>query len=356
MYAPPSWLMPLLAPAATLYEWAVRRRNRRYDSGLARVVRADAPVISVGNITVGGAGKTPLVIDLLRQLRELGRSPAVLTRGYGSRRPQDADEVREIEETGRGVVVADPDRVRGARIAADRHRADVLVLDDGFQHRRLARDLDIVVIDPLDPWGGGRLLPAGRLREPVEGLRRAGLIVISRSNLAPASATAGIHARLRDIGVAAPVVTARVEAVAIEHAGGACDPPDFLRGRRVLAVCGLGNPASFMRLVESLGAELTGACEFPDHHRYHRADVARIARHASNGRAETVLTTGKDWVKLAPLWRAAGRADHGPRLCCLRIAARLDDAERRVDAALRAALRSPATAAPADTPRESRRA
>ncbi|HMQ16529.1 MAG TPA: tetraacyldisaccharide 4'-kinase [Phycisphaerae bacterium] len=345
MYAPPSWLMPLLAPAAALYGSVIRLRNRRYDGGRAEVRRAAVPVVSVGNVTVGGTGKTPLVITLLHRLRELNCKPAVLTRGYGGWRPHQADEVREIVEAGCGAVVADPDRVRGAQVAVARHHADVLVLDDGFQHRRLARELDIVVIDALDPWGGGRLLPAGRLREPLAGLRRAGLIVISRSNLAPGPAVAGIQARLREICVAAPVVTARVEAVAVEHEGGVSEPPELLRGRRVLAVCGLGNPGSFVRLVESLGAEMTGVCEFADHHRYNRSDATRIARRASHDRAETVLTTGKDWVKLAPLWSASGSSPDRPRLCCLRIAMRLDDADRRLESALRAALNSPAPAA-----------
>lgn len=330
MYEPPRWLSLLLGPAAAIFEGVVRRRNAAYDAGRG-IHKVAVPVISVGNLTVGGTGKTPLVIELVRRLRVLGRRPAVLTRGYAGRRPEEADEVREIIEAGCGPVVANPDRVAGAAEALGRHAADILVLDDGFQHRRLARDLDLVLIDALDPWGGGRLLPAGRLREPLAGLRRAGFIVLSRANLVTREHLTDLNARLDALGLQQiPRVTARIRATAVENGAGQSLSPDALRGRSVHAVCGLGNPQAFLRLVDQCGAVRRGHTIMRDHHHYRPADVTKIARRAAG--ADLVLTTGKDWVKLRALWPAGAGTPPVP-LLRLRVVVELEP-EAVLDAAL----------------------
>ncbi len=157
-----------LTPLSMVYAAGVGIRNLYYERARGAVHRAAIPVISIGNLTAGGTGKTPFVVEVVRRLRALERNPVILTRGYAAAPGETADEVLEFRETLPGVaVVVDPDRVRGAETAHEQHGADCVVLDDGFQHRRLGRDLDIVVIDTLDPWGGGLILPAGRLREPV---------------------------------------------------------------------------------------------------------------------------------------------------------------------------------------------
>lgn len=320
MRLPPPWLRPLLIPPALLYELLIRARNRAFDSGRRAARRAAVPVISVGNLTVGGTGKTPMVIELVRLLHELGRRPAVLTRGYRSRGGV-SDEAEEIATACDVAVVVNPDRAAGARQAVELHGADVLVLDDGFQHRQLARDLDIVLIDALDPWGGGWMLPAGRLREPRESLRRAQAIIVTRTNQANGDAIARIVDEIRALAPRAGVYRSSVIATRVVGAAGAA-APESLSARRVLPVCGLGNPDSFLETLRSLGAVVTAPAIFPDHHAYRPADVRVLAQHAEAAGVELVVTTHKDYVKLGKLWTQAATA---PPLVCLDVRLRLDD-------------------------------
>lgn len=291
----------LLAPLSALYAAVTHCRNALFD----RVARASTappfPVVSVGNITTGGTGKTPLVIEVVRRLLERGRRPAILTRGYRGARDQPADEVREFAEALPDVpVLVDADRARGARAAHDAHRADCGVLDDGFQHRRLRRHLDLVVIDALDPWGGDRLLPAGRLRERLAGLCRADLLVLNRVNLAPPAQLESIEARLTSIAPAVPRIRAEVRPGALRAADGVAHPLAALERRRVVPLCGIGNPDSFLATLRALGAELCTPQILPDHHRYRPADLARILGAAARAGAD-VVTTRKDWVKLSDM-------------------------------------------------------
>jgi len=301
-----------LVPLGWLYGAVIRARNAHYDRIAAASHLAEIPVISVGNITVGGTGKTPIVIETVRRLNDLGASPAILTRGYGAAPGETPDEVIEFEQTLPGVpVVVNPDRVAGAQEAHLAHGADCAVLDDGFQHRRLRRDLDIIVIDALDPWGGGRMLPAGRLREPLAGLGRAHLFVISRSNQAEQQTVERIEDTLSELAPQASIVRATVEVDAIVHVDDQNDKPGMLGYHNVLPVCGIGNPITFLR---SLGQHAGRVCKpllFRDHHRYGEASVRRILSIARKRGADLVVTTRKDWVKLAPIWpdRASGAAD-----------------------------------------------
>jgi tetraacyldisaccharide 4'-kinase len=295
----------LLMPLAVLYAGVIRARNLYYARVGSAVRAAGVPVISVGNITTGGTGKTPMVAEIVRRLLALGRRPAILTRGYGAASNETADEVREFLESLPDVpVMVNPDRVAGAA-SATAQGADCLVLDDGFQHRRLARDLDIVLVDALQPWGGGCVLPAGRLREPLSSLRRADAFVITRTNQATPDAIANIVGRLRRYGADKPIVRAEVQPEATVHLDGRRGPLTSLVGRHVLAVCGIGNPRTFEMLVESLTGTAPEILVYADHHRYSAVDVNAIGSMAGQAGVELVVTTHKDWVKLAPLWPAS---------------------------------------------------
>ena len=295
----------LLTPLAGVYARIMRRRNRRYGSGCG-VRQASVPVISVGNITVGGTGKTPTVIEVARRLREWGRKPAILTRGYGARAGETADEVLEFHDAVPDVpVVVNPDRVAGAASAVAKHGADCLVLDDGFQHRRLARDLEIVLVDALDPWGGGQVLPAGRLREPLEGLARADLVIITRTNQVEADQVAAIETAVARHAPNAPIVSSVVEPVGLVHLDGSTASLDTLAGQRVQPVCGLGNPGTFGRLLVPLAGCVRTVLAFRDHHRYTRRDAEIIAAAAQARGVDLVVTTRKDWGKLACVWPSA---------------------------------------------------
>jgi len=345
----PVALRAVLAPAAWLYGAIVALRNMLYDRRWLRIYKADAPVISVGNLTVGGTGKTPVVLELWRRLVALRRRPAILTRGYAAARGQPADEVLEmLDEAPDALVVVEPDRVAGAGWAIDARAVDCLLLDDGFQHRRLARDLDIVLIDALRPWGGGRLLPAGRLREPRASLRRAQVVLVTRANQVEAGRVSEIAAEITRLAPRARVLTADVRPTGLlwtdaagerrrELAALACTTP--------LPVCGLGNPASFVAAVEELCAAARRPLLFRDHHRYAARDVARILQAARQAGADAVVVSRKDWVKLAPLWAAAGAAAETP---LVRLDARMEiqDPTGALDAALRRALRMPPAASP----------
>lgn len=324
----------LLLPFSMAYSSAMRLRNLAYDRVPALVRRADIPVISVGNLTVGGTGKTPMVVDVVSRLRAMGRRPAVLTRGYKGTADRPADEVLELREALPGIpVIVDPNRVAAANEATRSHGADCAVLDDGFQHRRLARDLDIVLIDALDPWGGDRVLPAGRLREPWSGLRRADALVITRANQADTAQVDAIEARLRRVVPDKTIWQAGVEVASIVDLDGWPQPAATLNGRRVFVVCGLGNPATFRRLVEALGAGVVGQRVFHDHHHYSVPDVACIDADAQRVGADYVVTTRKDWVKLVRLWSNRQRP-----LARVDIRVTWPDAATELDARLRQAV------------------
>jgi tetraacyldisaccharide 4'-kinase len=328
----------LLMPLSGLYAGAVYARNFYYDHVPTAVRRAAVPVISVGNLTVGGTGKTPFVIEVVRRLRALGQRPAILTRGYHAAPGESADEVREFQEAAPEVpVVVNPDRVAGAARAVAEHAADCVVLDDGFQHRRLGRDLDIVLIDALAPWGNGALLPAGRLREPRKSLRRADVFVITRANQVEPAATETIAARLRTYDSDKLILWAGVEAEALVDRAGRRRPPADLAGRCALPVCGLGNPRTFTTLLDSLTSPVYPPLVFADHARYGRKDVDRIIATARRAGADVVVTTRKDWVKLAPRWSE-------PALDLLRLDVRvaLPEGAQELDARLRQVVRATA--------------
>jgi tetraacyldisaccharide 4'-kinase len=288
----------LLAPAWVPYRLAVAVRNLAYDRGLFASHPLPVPVISLGNLTAGGTGKTPAALAVVERLRRAGRHPAILSRGY-----RGVDGVNEEARlAGDTPVVCDPNRLAGGQraIAAG---ADCLVLDDGFQHRRLRRDLDIVLIDATRPWGdagGGRgaVLPLGYLREGRRGLARADLLWITRADLVTPTRLAQLQRELSPFG---PVVEERATGFALTPlatpaAAGAIHATPAPRA--VLLVSGIGNPAGFEAAALRAGLNVLESHRFPDHHHYTAAEADWLLARAAACGAELV-TTSKDAVKLA---------------------------------------------------------
>ncbi len=288
-----------------LYALAVARRNRRYDRGRGTVT-LDRPVISVGNLSVGGTGKTPMVIHLVRWLISAGRRPCIAMRGYGSARTPGgiSDEAAQYQnELGNVPVVAGADRVDGLiRLFATPagERVDCVVLDDGFQHRKISRQLEVVMIDATrDPFRD-RLLPAGWLREPVRSLERARWVVLSHAEASAPGAVYQMGAAIRaiDAGIRVAVTRHTWTELFIETRDGIeVAEVAWLRARNVLAVCGLGNPAPFLAAVEkAVGGRTVDRIVMGDHAPYRDPAIRRVLD-AAKGK-DAVVTTAKDWTKL----------------------------------------------------------
>jgi tetraacyldisaccharide 4'-kinase len=281
------------------YGWATQFRNRLYDRGWKHAFRASVPVVSIGNLTLGGTGKTPCVEYVAAYYRSQGRRPVILSRGYGGRGAVN-DEAMLLEENLPGIPhVQGADRVASAKRAAREWGAEVLVLDDGFQHRRLARDLDLLLVDATEPWGNGHLFPRGLLREVRQEMRRADIILLTRCD----QVTAEESGRLREaLGRLAPdkcLVETVHEPVGLVDSVRATWSVDELRDRTVAAFCGIGNPDAFERTLLGLGARVEALRVFPDHHRYTPIDVKSLDGWARQLAKDcVVVTTQKDLVKL----------------------------------------------------------
>jgi tetraacyldisaccharide 4'-kinase len=292
------------------YTLAVRWRNYRYDTERATIYRVPVPVISIGNLTLGGTGKTPMVEWLTRWFSGRQMRVALLSRGYGAANGEENDEARELKEKLPHVPhLQNPDRVAAARQAIDRFGVQAILLDDAFQHRRLARDLDIVLLDALEPFGFGHVFPRGTLREPVTGLRRAQVVVLSRADILNPSDRDAIRREVERYAPAAAwaeVVHAPRKLLA---ASGQEQPLATLRGQRVAAFGGLGNPAGFRHTLQACGYQVVDFREFPDHHCYGLADLESLTTWAARLGVVAIVCTHKDLVKLAidhlgscPLW------------------------------------------------------
>ena len=288
----------LLGAAAQPYRLVVEARNLAFDRGWKAAHRAGVPVVSVGNLTLGGTGKTPMVEWVARRFRLRGLRVAILSRGYGRAEGLN-DEGRVLEDNLPDVPhLQGADRVALARTAVEELGSQVLVLDDGFQHRRLARDVDLVLLDALDPFGLGRLFPRGLLREPVGSLRRASVVVLSRADLVDPATRSSIRAEAERRAGPLRWAEARHAPLGQVDSAGDASTLDRLAGARVAAFCGIGNPEGFRRTLLGLGLDLAGARTYPDHHPYSAADVADLAAWARGVRADLALTTQKDLVKL----------------------------------------------------------
>jgi len=297
----------LLAIAAIGYSLAVRLRNFLYSKGLLKVHHVDSAVLCVGNITVGGTGKTPLVVWLCNLITQNGKC-AILTRGYKARTQENKDLKDEIailaESCPEAEVIVNPDRVSGAAEAIEKHAAKVLIMDDGFQHRRLARDLDIAAIDATQPFGYGKMLPAGLLREPVSSLKRAGAVVITRCDQVTEAQLSELEQKLRAIKsnmIIARSIHAPVYAKSMDNKEISIEQ---LKGTKIFAFCGIGNPDAFLNTIKNLGAELAGSKVYDDHYHYTDASLAEISEQAKEFGGDLILTTEKDWTKVVPNFKS----------------------------------------------------
>jgi tetraacyldisaccharide 4'-kinase len=304
-------LRGLLAAGEPLYRWYARRRNRGYDTGRLPITRVDTTVISVGNLTVGGTGKTPFVCWLAQWLQSRAVGVTLISRGYGRGGGQLNDEALELAARLPGVPhLQNADRVAAARQALAVNPRQVLILDDAFQHRRIARELDIVLVDALEPFGFGRLLPRGLLREPIEGLSRAQVVGLSRADAVSAARREEIHREVARVAPQATWIELSHRPAALINSDGQTAALDTLRGQKVLAFCGIGNPAGFAHTLESAGLNVLTLREFPDHHRYSERDLSDLDQWtASAPQAAAAVCTHKDLVKIPrdklgqlPLW------------------------------------------------------
>ncbi len=289
-------MAPLTVPASWLYGLVVARRNRRFDRGRS-VESVGVPVISVGNITAGGAGKSPMVGWIAAWLLAEGRVPVVALRGYGSRPGEASDEQKEHRERRPEVeVVADPDRVEALRAFLPLHPdVDCVILDDGFQHRRLHRDLDLVLVDATRDTLDDRLLPRGYLREPLAGLARADAVVVTRAR----AVDDHLARRIERYHGRPPIAWSRHAWTRLAFHEGDAGPGfvdvDWLRGKRLLTLLGVGHPQSIIDQLEQAGATVAANLPARDHQRYDPAFMT-VARSLCDG-VDALVMTAKDWVK-----------------------------------------------------------
>ena len=305
-----------LTPLSGLYSLVVGRRSALYERGVFKQHRVPVPVISVGNITAGGTGKTPLVEWIARTLAAEGHRPCVVTRGYRRNTKgrivasngidisatlyEAGDEAFMLAESlkGKAAVVCDADRVAGANWAVENLKCDVIILDDAFQHRRIARDLDIVTIDATNPWGNGNLLPAGTLREPLVALSRADCFVITRAD---DGQTTALRDELRKLNAKAPIFTSVTNLLETRIVSTNVSAPLDPKSHAIAGFCAIGNPESFFALLKREGFDLKYQRPFRDHHRFDQSDLERVEDAARKAGAELLITTAKDAVKLREL-------------------------------------------------------
>jgi tetraacyldisaccharide 4'-kinase len=305
----------LLSSAGWLYGKIADIRNALYDRGVLRSHDLGAKTISIGNITTGGTGKTPLVAHVAEILADAGEKVCILTRGYGRKNERErvlvSDWVNVLADTrtggdepvelagkliGKAIVVADADRVAAAEWAKENFGITAFVLDDGFQHRRAKRDLDIVCIDATNPFGKGTSLSRGILREPLSNLSRADVIIITRAELA--DDLDQLRSKILRLSPASRIFVSRSE-LADADSGSSVGLLDI--GLSAFAFCGIGNPEAFFASVRRRGYEIKGTRVFPDHHYYTQQEFRELKREAHESGASLLLTTWKDNVKLTEL-------------------------------------------------------
>lgn len=309
----------LLPPLSGIYAAVTKARLAAYRRGFLPETHLPVTVVSIGNLTTGGTGKTPLVEFVSRILAGRGRKVCILTRGYGRTNPADrvivsdgstvlsnfettGDEPLLLAESLRGVatVISDANRLSAGRWANENLPVDVFVLDDGFQHLGLARDLNLVTIDATNPWGGGRLLPFGRLREPPHSLGRADCVVITRCD--QGNDIKSLRDEISKLSDSRPVFNSvmRIRGIASVGSIGDLEPLGALP-QPAAAFAAIGNPGAFFDQLKRNGVDLISTRAFRDHHRYTQADVDSLAKEADTLAAKSLITTAKDAIKLRRL-------------------------------------------------------
>jgi tetraacyldisaccharide 4'-kinase len=305
----------VLSVASVFYLAGYRAKRAIYDLGFAGARSVDAKVISIGNITAGGAGKTPATIYFARKYSAEGRRVAVISRGYGRttrmNEPlavsdgaeillspvESGDEPHLIARKVPGVpVVVCANRVKGAEFAIERFGAEVILLDDGFQHASIARDEDVVVVDCTNPFGYGRLLPRGLLREPMTALARSTQFLLTRADERDHE---DVIITLKQANPEAQILRSRHRPVQLTTLGGdGGETLDSVKGKKVLAVSSIGNPEAFEAMLRREGVEVARSLRFNDHHWYNEADIERILGAAQQAGAAHIISTEKDGVRL----------------------------------------------------------
>ena len=307
-----------LTPLSVLYGLGVGIRNGLYRRGVRRSFDVGAPVISVGNLTAGGTGKTPLVELIAARSASAGLRVCVLTRGYGrdstgrlvisdhsnvlSDVNEAGDEPFLLAENlrGRAAVICDKNRVAAAEWAIENLGAQLFVLDDAFQHQQIRRDANVLTLDATNAFGNGKLLPAGILREGIKEIARADCVVITRAD--ESEELEGLRARIQEVAGDVPIFTSSIKLAEVRSLDRQRPAEDITKQKIPLAAfCGIGNPASFLTLLRREGHELVHVRNYPDHHRYTQTDVKQLARDATARGAQALVTTTKDAVKLRAL-------------------------------------------------------
>lgn len=331
--AGPSALRGILRIGEPFYASATRLRNALFEMGIKTIRKLDRPVISVGNITTGGTGKTPMVRWLAERFRLQDKKIAILSRGYRAEANSLGDELTMLERAltmsnAQPVYVrANSNRFEAGRSLLREHpEIDLFLLDDGFQHRRLWRDFDLLLINALEPFGFGHVLPRGLLREPLGGLRRADAIVLTHADEAKVRSLEAIETQIRTYNADAPIYRAMHAPTGLlsEQSHAALLPMDSLSERKFFVFCGIGSPASFEQQFDRFGDNFVGTRRFGDHHNYSHAEISSLVRTSQSLGARVLVTTGKDWVKIEqfnfemPIWRVEMRVqfsgDDGKKL------------------------------------------
>lgn len=315
-------LRGLLGLAEHPYRWITTCRNLAYDRSVFKTHRAAIPVVSIGNLSMGGTGKTPLVVSVARWYQTHDWQPVILSRGYGAMEDGQNDEARELARQLPDVPhLQARDRVASAQRALSEYDAQVLILDDGFQHRRLARDLDIVLLDATCPWGYGHVVPRGMLREDRAGLRRADFVCLSRADAVLPATRESIREQVRaHAGEKLWMEMSHCPTQLVNRAEQTVELRE-LRGQPVAAFCGLGNPAGFRHTLQQLDYDVRAWREFPDHHPFPSQALDDLDDWLkSQPEIAAVLCTCKDLVKIPreslggrPLWAVeiSGVLSHG---------------------------------------------
>ncbi|QDT91335.1 tetraacyldisaccharide 4'-kinase [Gimesia algae] len=292
-----------------LYRVGVSVRNRMFDWRLRSVRTVEVPVISLGNLTTGGTGKTPFVAYLTQWFQNHQKQVALLSRGYRALPGEVNDEKLLLDRLCPGVPhFQNPDRGDSA-VKAIQEGAQILILDDGFQHRKLERTVDLVLIDAVCPWGYGSLLPRGLMREPKSSLRRADFVILTRVDQCSAPELEQLSQELTRLVPADRIATATFQPRVLINVKNEALSLKSVNGKRVWAFCAIGNPAGFRLTLEQAGFDVAGLQVFADHHHYSSDDVQEIGAQAREAEVDLILTTGKDLVKMSepmfcgvPVW------------------------------------------------------
>jgi len=283
------------------YGWVMAIRNKAFDRGWKPVYSVERPVIAIGNLTTGGTGKTPIVAAVVKLLQKQGHRPGIVSRGYGADSTGINDEKRVLEIVCPGVPhEQNPDRVAAARKLITEADVTVIVLDDAFQHRRIGRDLDILLVDATNPFGYGSVLPRGLLREPMTNLRRADLVLITRSDQVSESTLQQIEDTITRQKSLLEKKTGRVsfQPTGLLTAAGDQQPFTVMQHKAVMVVTAIGNPAAFVDTCTQMGATVVATQFFPDHHLYSRKELDDVVEQARKAGDTPILTTLKDLVKI----------------------------------------------------------